>query len=131
MKRFIPVLLLFTLSLVFNQNMPARALTSATQELFAWNGPPPWAPAHGYRAKTNYVYFPAIGIYFDLSTHMYIYLEDGKWISVRTIPARYSQHDLRKLKQEELPEGLNPQMHHRGRGKGQDKEGKGRGRGRG
>lgn len=28
-------------------------------------GPPPWAPAHGYRAKHSYHYYPSAEVYFD------------------------------------------------------------------
>ena len=36
-------------------------------------GPPPWAPAHGFRANTRYVYFPEYNIYYDLKLGIYIY----------------------------------------------------------
>ena len=37
------------LILVFMLVMPADVFSQ---------GPPPWAPAHGYRAKTRHIYFP-------------------------------------------------------------------------
>ncbi len=93
-------------------------------------GPPPWAPAHGYRAKTRYVFFPSIGVYYDLNQSIYTYPIEGRWITVDVLPAEFSHHNLRKLNQEELPEGLNPQSHYRQKqsktpgkpGKGQDKQ---------
>ncbi len=38
-------------------------------------GPPPWAPAHGYRAKHRYRYYPSAEIYFDLGRGIYFYYE--------------------------------------------------------
>lgn len=95
-------------------------------------GPPPWAPAHGYRAKTRYVFFPTIGIYYDLNKKIYTYYEGGKWITVNALPAKFAHHDLKKLKQEELSERMNPESHHRGRqggGGNADEGGKGQGKG--
>ena len=42
-------------------------------------GPPPWAPAHGYRAKTRHVYFPDQNFYFDVQKSVYIYMSGDKW----------------------------------------------------
>ena len=42
-------------------------------------GPPPHAPAHGYRAKYAYHYYPNSHVYFDISRRLYFYLDDGKW----------------------------------------------------
>lgn len=87
-------------------------------------GPPPWAPAHGYRARTQYIYFPAIEVYYDLDAGVYVYLERGRWVRSRSLPPSLRRHDLRKMKKEELPPGIKPQQHHQAKGKGN------RGRGR-
>jgi len=42
-------------------------------------GPPPWAPAHGYRAKYNYRYYPASRVYHDRNRGLYFYYKDGQW----------------------------------------------------
>ena len=42
-------------------------------------GPPPHAPAHGYRAKHTYQYYPQSGIYFDVHRKVYFYLEGDRW----------------------------------------------------
>lgn len=81
-------------------------------------GPPPWAPAHGYRAKTRYVFFPTIGIYYDLQRESYMYLDGGKWITAKTLPTAYSGYNLKKLKQEELDEGIHPEAHHANKNRG-------------
>lgn len=42
-------------------------------------GPPAHAPAHGYRAKHLYRYYPSAEVYFDVSRKVYFYLEAGAW----------------------------------------------------
>jgi hypothetical protein len=45
----------------------------------AKNGPPAHAPAHGYRAKHRYQYYPSCSVYFDISKAVYFYLEGDNW----------------------------------------------------
>jgi len=42
-------------------------------------GPPPWAPAHGYRAKYQYRYYPSSYVYYDTGRGLYFYYEGGDW----------------------------------------------------
>jgi hypothetical protein len=51
-------------------------------------GPPPWAPAHGRRAKAayRYYYYPAAGVYFNVSTRTYFYPNGGTWQVSATLP---------------------------------------------
>lgn len=56
-----------------------------SEDIFA-QGPPPWAPAHGYRAKTRYVYFPDQNFYYDLNSHNYIYLNGPTWSISASLP---------------------------------------------
>ena len=42
-------------------------------------GPPPWAPAHGYRAKHRYRYYPSSSVYFDTGRGLYFYYQGGAW----------------------------------------------------
>lgn len=49
-------------------------------------GPPPHAPAHGYRQKQRYYryyYYPEVGVYFDLDRRLYFYLDRGWRVSTR------------------------------------------------
>jgi len=41
--------------------------------------PPAHAPAHGYRAKHRYRYYPSCLVYFDIGRSVYFYLEGGNW----------------------------------------------------
>jgi hypothetical protein len=50
-------------------------------------GPPPWAPAHGYRAKHHYYYYPASAVYFDVDRKLYFYAVGAQWRTSTTLPA--------------------------------------------
>ena len=53
-------------------------------------GPPPWAPAHGRRAKEaryRYYYYPASGVYVNVATGSYIYLNGGSWQVAMALPS--------------------------------------------
>lgn len=50
------------------------------------HGPPPQAPAHGYRDKYCYRYYPAREVYFETGRRIYFYLEGGVWKSALTLP---------------------------------------------
>ena len=43
------------------------------------NGPPAHAPAHGYRAKHNYRYYPDCAVYHDTARGLYFYIKGGNW----------------------------------------------------
>jgi len=43
------------------------------------NGPPAHAPAHGYRAKHQYRYYPDAGVYYEADRGAYFYLDSGEW----------------------------------------------------
>lgn len=51
-------------------------------------GPPPHAPAHGYRAKYRYNYYPDVSVYLDVDRRMYFYLEGDKWTVSVSLPER-------------------------------------------
>lgn len=42
-------------------------------------GPPPWAPAHGYRHR--YIYFPEHKCYYDIYEGYYIYRKGTLWVT--------------------------------------------------
>lgn len=49
-------------------------------------GPPPWAPAHGYRAKYRYRYYPDAAVYLDVGRGLYFYLQNGRWTVAASLP---------------------------------------------
>jgi hypothetical protein len=56
----------------------------------AKKGPPPWAPAHGHRAKHRYLYFPECPAYYDTDRSVYFYLEGTNWVVSVSLPDRLS-----------------------------------------
>ena len=54
------------------------------------SGPPPWAPAHGYRAKHRYYYYPTSYVYFDIDRRLYFYMSAGQWRVGASLPAGIS-----------------------------------------
>ncbi|MBU2499548.1 MAG: hypothetical protein KKE57_11665 [Proteobacteria bacterium] len=50
------------------------------------SGPPPHAPAHGYRAKHRYHYYPANHVYFDIERKAYFYMEGAAWRMSVSLP---------------------------------------------
>ena len=69
---------------------PKKVKTSYTKE----TGPPPWAPAHGYRAKTRYTYFTEHNFYYDNDKGMYIYLSGKNWEVSASIPDLFKNVNL-------------------------------------
>ena len=49
-------------------------------------GPSAHAPAHGYRAKHHYRYYPSCYIYFDISRKCYFYLSGDSWKVSASLP---------------------------------------------
>jgi hypothetical protein len=49
-------------------------------------GPPPHAPAHGYRAKYKYRYYPSCSVYYDAYRKLYFYLEGPNWQISASLP---------------------------------------------
>lgn len=49
--------------------------------------PPPWAPAHGYRAKHAYVYYPRGEVYYAPDTRMWFWLSGSNWQAGVSLPS--------------------------------------------
>ena len=50
-------------------------------------GPPPWAPAHGYRAKHRYRYYPSSRVYYEKERGVYFYYGDREWRVSVSLPS--------------------------------------------
>ncbi len=50
-------------------------------------GPPPHAPAHGYRAKYEYRYYPCCRVYHDTARGVWFYIKGGDWAFGASLPA--------------------------------------------
>lgn len=74
------------------------------QDIFS-QGPPPWAPAHGYRAKTKHIYFPDHNFYYDIERKNYLFLDNGKWSVSVNLPSIFGKVNLRTSTQVQLEIG--------------------------
>lgn len=52
----------------------------------AQQGPPPWAPAHGWRAKHAYVYYPNSEVYYAPDTRTWFWPDGDTWASGVVLP---------------------------------------------
>jgi hypothetical protein len=50
------------------------------------HGPPPWAPAHGFRRKHEYYYYPGADVYFRPADRVWFYLEGRDWRFGASLP---------------------------------------------
>jgi hypothetical protein len=50
-------------------------------------GPPPWAPAHGYRAKHRYRYYSSSRVYYENERGIYFYYRNGEWHVSVSLPS--------------------------------------------
>lgn len=53
---------------------------------------PIWGPV-GYD-HVDYYYLPDVDAYYDVPSHMFVYLEGGVWVHRAALPARYANFDL-------------------------------------
>lgn len=79
-------------------------------DMSAQADPPPWAPAHGRRAKEgveirsdmvevrpvvrqyNYVYYPAQQVYYAPEQQMWFWMSGGNWQFGVNLPLQYSRY---------------------------------------
>ena len=57
------------------------------------SGPPAHAPAHGYRAKYQYHYYPRCKVYYDTARGIYFYLKGENWEVGVSLPS-HLKNDL-------------------------------------
>lgn len=64
------------------------AAVSALPVAPALADPPPWAPAHGLRAKQHrYVYYPEYQVYYAPETRLWFWFGGGQWRAGASLPA--------------------------------------------
>ncbi len=49
-------------------------------------GPPPWAPAHGWRAKHHYVYYPDAEVYYAPESRRWYWQDRNGWRDGSILP---------------------------------------------
>src|ERR1700679_4096636 len=80
-------LLISALLLVIAGTMQSQVVLTATV-----GNPPPWGPAEGVGVR--YYYIPDIQAYYDVSSSMYIYNSNGRWIHSANLPHAHRDYDL-------------------------------------
>ena len=76
--------------------------------------PPPWAPAHGYRAK-QHVYFPDYRVFYDPYRGGYSYWNNNTWLFSPTIPGFLGSVDLGRARIQlisDLPLTTRPELYY-------------------
>jgi hypothetical protein len=81
-------------------------LLISTETIFA-QGPPSWAPAHGYRSQTRHIYFPQHNVYYDMNRQSYLYLNGRNWTVSASVPSIYVGINFGRAAQVELNYGGN------------------------
>jgi hypothetical protein len=73
--------------------LTAALLVGLAVAIPAYAGPPPWAPAHGYRAKQapayHYVYYPAQQVYYAPASGTWFWMSGGNWRFGVHLPSHY------------------------------------------
>ena len=90
----IVILLIFAFTLLYNGCSRTRVVVRDHPTVKApppspppaKRGPPPWAPAHGYRAKHHYRYYPSSSVYFDTGRSLYFYYDGRHWEMSVSLP---------------------------------------------
>lgn len=108
------------------------AAVSALPAVPAFADPPPWAPAHGQRAKQyHYVYYPEYQVYYAPETRMWFWLGGGQWRAGVSLPTGIAVGGVPSVSLV-LDTGVPYERHdyvvqQYGRGHGSDHDGWGRG----
>lgn len=89
-KKLLLLIALPTVLLLGFSGCDTLSMTSVSAQVRYDN--PRWAPP--YYEGVRYYYIPDIEIYFDLSRHEFIYLQDGRWFSSPYLPQFYAGFDL-------------------------------------
>jgi len=81
LRKLISALIIFSIFTLFAgcATISGTVGTGPDDRVATKNGPPAHAPAHGYRAKYQYRYYPACSVYFDIGRKVYFYLEGEHW----------------------------------------------------
>jgi len=72
--------------ILLSASLVLLAGTLAVPPAAAQHGPPPWAPAHGWRAKHRYVYYPDSEVYYAPDTRVWFWLDGNDWRSGPALP---------------------------------------------
>lgn len=83
---------LFAGDLSFSWGSGQSSESSPSEVKVKKNGPPSHAPAHGYRIKRQYQYYPSSSVYHDADRGLYFYLSGSNWRISASLPADLRMH---------------------------------------
>ncbi len=72
---------------------------------------PAWAPI-GYD-YARYYYLPDIETYYDVNRRVYVYPDGRKWVTARSLPARYNTYNVYDRYKVVINDGRNPWTNHK------------------
>lgn len=75
-----------------SRTLAAALALACALPLAAWADPPPWAPAHGYRAKHRYVYYPSGEVYYAPDSRLWFWLGGDGWSFGASLPLDYQPY---------------------------------------
>ncbi|MBN2061303.1 MAG: hypothetical protein JW882_12895 [Deltaproteobacteria bacterium] len=87
MKKYISLFCLFSGLLFFQGCLGTIRIGNAPPPSYEQAGPPPWAPAHGHRAKHRYHYYPISHVYHERDRGMWFYYRNGDWRVSVSLPS--------------------------------------------
>lgn len=61
---------------------------------------PAWVPQN--HVNVDFYYIPEIQSYYDVSSGLYVYLDNGNWCRTRYVPVRYRNYNLNHARRIEL-----------------------------
>ena len=75
----------------FLRSAPLIVMAAVFAHQAAFAAPPPWAPAHGYRAQAahRYVYYPNHQIYYAPDRQLWFWIDGGDWRVGSRLPSAY------------------------------------------
>jgi hypothetical protein len=75
------------IKVVYEKNDNSGYSESGHKHKHKKQGPPAHAPAHGYRAKHQYRYYPSRSVYYDTGRELYFYLKGNSWEVGASLPS--------------------------------------------
>jgi hypothetical protein len=75
------------IKVVYEKNDNSGYSESGHKHKHKKQGPPAHAPAHGYRAKHQYRYYPSRSVYYDTGREIYFYLKGNSWEVGASLPS--------------------------------------------
>jgi len=74
------------IKVVYEKDANSKYSEASHKQKYKKKGPPTHAPAHGYRAKHQYRYYPSHSVYYDTDRRLYFYIKGENWEVGASLP---------------------------------------------